>query len=127
MQQAQHDLQVATHDFDGGFYSDACFMGEQAAQKALKAFLILQTGRSLFGEHSIQTLARRALAYDEAFGAVVGYGRILDRYYVPTRYPDALAPPAVPFETYTQADAESALELAGQIVALCQGQFARPG
>jgi len=116
--QAEHDLKVARHNFEGKFYSDACFMCEQASQKALKAFLIFKTGRTAFGEHSIQTLAQKCLPYNQKFKEVIDYGRVLDRYYIPTRYPDALSPPAVPFETYNEEDALNALDMAGRIISL---------
>jgi len=40
----------------------------------------------------------------------------LDRYYIPTRYPDALARPAVPYKTYTEKDAREALNFARKMV-----------
>jgi HEPN domain-containing protein len=40
------------------------------------------------------------------------------RYYIPTRYPDALAPPAVPFESYTQEQGEKAVAAVQAIVTL---------
>ena len=43
--QAEHDLTIARGHQERGDYSDACFMAEQAAQKALKAFLIGQGQR----------------------------------------------------------------------------------
>lgn len=115
LRQAEHDLKVAENNLKAGFYSDACFMAEQASQKALKAYLILKTGRPVH-EHSIQTLAKRSAAYDGKFEEAVEYGRILDRYYILARYPDALAPPAVPYETYTKRDGENATNYAAKII-----------
>jgi HEPN domain-containing protein len=43
---------------------------------------------------------------------------VLDQYYIPPRYPDALASPAVPFESYTQEQDMTALTAAQGIVAL---------
>jgi HEPN domain-containing protein len=40
LRQAEHDLRIAGGHHERADYSDACFMAEQAAQKALKAFLI---------------------------------------------------------------------------------------
>jgi len=40
LDQAKHDLEVAEKNLEVlGFYSDVCFMTEQASQKALKAYL----------------------------------------------------------------------------------------
>ncbi|MDZ7262578.1 MAG: HEPN domain-containing protein [candidate division KSB1 bacterium] len=64
-------------------------MSEQAAQAALKAFIIYHKKRYIW-EHSIQELARLSAQYDKDFEALVEAGKILDRYYIPTRYPDAI-------------------------------------
>ncbi len=63
-------------------------------------------------------LAERCAQVDPAFTVHVTAGRVLDQYFIPTRYPDALAPPAVPFESYTQEQGEKAVEAAQAIVAL---------
>jgi HEPN domain-containing protein len=55
---------------------------------------------------------------DHDFNKHVASGRILDQYYIPTRYPDALAPPAVPFESYTEEQGEKAVAAAQGIVSL---------
>src|SRR3989338_538965 len=55
---------------------------------------------------------------DASFSGHITPGRILDQYYIPTRYPDALAPPAVPFESYSQEQGEKALGAAEAMVSL---------
>jgi len=115
LEQAEHNLKVAEHNFKASFYSDACFMAEQTAQAALKAFIVYHKKR-LIWEHSIQELARISAQYDENFEEFIEYGKILDRYYIPTRYPDALARPAVPYKTYTEKDAREALNFARKMV-----------
>ncbi len=89
-------------------------MSEQSAQLALKSYLIYITGRyPTF--HSIKKLAEKCSKYDKEFEKIVEYGKILDRYYITTRYPNALAPPAIPAEIYTKRDAEEALYFAKEI------------
>jgi len=117
LEQAEHNLEVAKHNLKGGFYSDACYMAEQTAQVALKAFIIANKRRHVW-EHSVQELARLCSQYDKDFAGLVETGKILDRYYIPTRYPDALASPAVPYKTYTERDAVEALGLTEKIVGL---------
>jgi len=90
-------------------------MAEQTAQVALKAFIIANKRRHVW-EHSVQELARLCTQYDQDFVGLVEAGKILDRYYIPTRYPDALASPAVPYKTYAERDAVEALGLAEKIV-----------
>jgi len=92
-------------------------MAEQTAQVALKSFIIARKRRQIW-EHSIQELARLCNQYDKDFTELVEAGKILDRYYIPTRYPDALASPAVPYKTYTNKDAVEALGLAEKIIGL---------
>ena len=125
LRQAEHDLTVARGHQGRGDYSDTCFMAEQAAQKALKAFLIAQGQRSV-PIHSVAQLAERSARFDPDFTAHITPGRILDQYYIPTRYPDALAPPAVPFESYTQEQGEKAVTAAENIVALVSQKFPLP-
>lgn len=76
-------------------------MAEQTAQAALKSYIIFHKKRYIW-EHSVQELARLCSEYDKNFEDVIESGKILDKYYIPTRYPDALARPAVPYKTYTE-------------------------
>ncbi len=115
LEQAEHNLKVADNNFKAKFYSDTCFMAEQTAQMALKAFIIYHKKR-LIWEHSIQELSTISFQYDKDFEKFIEFGKILDRYYIPTRYPDALARPAVPYKTYTGRDAKEALEFAREIL-----------
>ncbi|MGB9773379.1 MAG: HEPN domain-containing protein [Bacteroidota bacterium] len=115
LDQAEHNLKVAESNLQQKFYSDVCFMAEQTAQVALKAFVIYHKKR-LIWEHSIQQLAQICTQYDNDFTEFIEMGMILDRYYIPTRYPDALATPAVPYKTYREKDALEAIEFARKIV-----------
>lgn len=116
LKQAKYNLLVAENNLNAGFFSASCFMSEQAAQAALKAYLIFKTGRYVVWMHSIQKLAEKGVEFDDEFKKFIEYGRILDRYYIPTRYPDALAPPSVPYEVYTKEDASNALALSKEIL-----------
>lgn len=115
--QAEHDFKVARHNFQAQHYSDTCFMAEQSAQKALKAYLLTR-GKRFVWEHAIQSLAEMCQSYDEAFKDLIEEGMILDRYYITTRYPDALAPPAVPYKSYTKKEGAQALRIAGKVLNL---------
>jgi HEPN domain-containing protein len=108
---------VAKYNLKGTFYSDACYMAEQTAQIALKAFIIARKRRQIW-EHSVQELARLCIRYDKDFSPLVDAGKILDRYYIPTRYPDALASPAVPYKTFIERDAVEGVRLAEKILSL---------
>ena len=122
LRQAEHDWRIARGHHERADYSDACFMAEQAAQQALKAFLIWQGQRSV-PLHSVAQLAERCAQDDPDFAAYITTGRILDQYYIPTRYPDALAPPAVPFESYTQEQGAKAVAAVQALLALVTQKF----
>jgi len=122
LRQAVHDLRIAGGHHERADYSDACFMTEQAAQKALKAFLMWQ-GRRSVPLYSVAQLAESCAQFDPDFAAHIPAGRILDQYYIPTRYPDALAPPAVPFESYTQEQGARAVAAVHDLVALVAQKF----
>jgi HEPN domain-containing protein len=117
LRQAEHDLKIAQSHQRRRDYSDACFMAEQASQKALKGFLIAQGRRSTL-IHSVARLAEECSRIDGDFALRIASGRILDQYYIPTRYPDVLAPPAVPFESYTKEQGEKAVQAAKAMVSL---------
>ena len=125
LRQADHDLTIARRHQANGDYSDACFMAEQASQKAFKAFLLAR-GRWSVPIHSVAQLAEDCSQIDPEFTGHIASGRILDQYYIPTRYPDALAPPAVPFESYSKEQAAKAVQAAKAIVLLVT-QKLRPG
>ncbi len=112
--QAGHDLEIAKR-LEEESPADACYYAEQASQKTLKAFLYFHGSRGQ-PEHSVVFLAERCAEVDPSFNAFVSHGHILDQYYIPTRYPDALADPAVPFESYSVAQAAEAIRMASEIV-----------
>jgi HEPN domain-containing protein len=87
-----------------------CFLAQQLAEKALKAFLYAQ-GEELVIGHSVRQLCQRAGAYETAFLDRLEDWAILDSYYIPTRYPNGL-PADIPARVYNQSAAQSALALA---------------
>jgi HEPN domain-containing protein len=117
LEQAEHQLEVTDTLLESGFWSDVCFMAEQTAQMALKAFLYGRGQRHVL-LHSIQELASECREVDAAFAEVIEWGKVLDRYYIPTMYPDALPSPAVPFRSFTQDDARQACRYAADTVEL---------
>ncbi len=49
-------------------------------------------------------------------------GMILDQCDIPTRYPDAIGFPGLPYETYPEQQAKEAVELASRLVAHVRSQ-----
>ena len=124
LDQAQYDFGVAKRMLEQEIYSYSCFLCEQAAQKALKAYLYSK-GKRYVWQHSVQELAGVSREYHEKFEDAIEAGKILDRYYILTRYPDALAPPAVPYKTYGEKDASQAVSLAGKIIEMVKEEVKR--
>jgi HEPN domain-containing protein len=123
MAQAKRDLEGAEWAIRGGYYEWACFMCQQAAEKALKAVYV-ERGADAWG-HSIRHLLRGLQAeIDPAeYPHLDDCARELDTYYIPTRYPDTQNG-GVPYETYQSADANRALACAQRMLRLCDDLLA---
>lgn len=112
--QAEEDHRWADHlAREGGFHL-ACFLAQQVAEKALKAFLYAQGQEIVIGD-SVQRLCRAAGEYDEGFIQWSRRWSILDGYYIPTRYPNGL-PDGIPADVYTREAAEGAVALAREVL-----------
>ncbi|MBI4789350.1 MAG: HEPN domain-containing protein [Chloroflexi bacterium] len=114
LEQAQSDLAVAKWNEEGKFHSAACFWSQQTAERALKAFLYYSGKRRVVG-HSVLELAKACGRLDKDFKPLVNRVAPLDRYYIPTRYPNGL-PGGVPAQVYQADDARDALNLAEETV-----------
>ena len=115
LKQAEHALKVAKTLMRDDCFAESCFHAEQTGQLALKAFLYGQ-GERFINFHSVKELTERCARYDRSFTRLADAGKILDQYYVPTRYPDAVGFPGVPYEIYTAQQANEAVRLARRIV-----------
>lgn len=106
-------LRQASSDFEGiaalraaGKHDLACFLAQQAAEKALKAYLYAR-GVDLVHTHSVASLCETCARYDTAFSALRRRIKHLDTYYVEARYPNAL-PDSLPCEFFDEADSATA-------------------
>ncbi len=128
LDQALADLHWTKHLFGEGAFYLVCFLSQQAAEKALKAFLYVQ-GEELVAGHSVRQLCARAAEYEPGFHNRISEWGILDSYYIPTRYPNGL-PDDIPARVYNREAAGSALSLAEEVVAHIADWFqtsGRPG
>jgi len=114
LMQAVHDLELASYDFQGGFYAAACFNAQQTTGKALKGFLLAKGERVVLG-HSVAELIQRCETYESSFAHLRSRAGKLDRFYLPTRYPNSL-PGGIPSEVFDKEDAEGALQVAAEVV-----------
>ena len=115
LHEARNDLAGSGHLRQGGFHSLACFHAHQAAEKAAKAFLYAQGAEEIWG-HSAADLLKECGTYDSRLTSLYEVGAGLDRYYIPSRYPNGL-PGGLPMEAFQQEDAGRAGEQAERILA----------
>lgn len=113
--EAREDVSAAEHLRSGNHYSHACFHSQQAAEKALKAFLYEYEVEEPWG-HSLVTLLEEAATYDNTLlEPLYRVATILDRFYIPTRYPNGL-PGGLPSKSYHEDDADQTIRLAKKII-----------
>ncbi len=123
LNQAQRDLESAEWAKQGAFYEWACFMSQQAAEKALKAVLEGR-GMEAWG-HSVEGLLKvlaKEVPADE-YRALRRCAKRLDEFYVPIRYPNGWQEGS-PHEHYTEEDADEALACARKILRFCTNLLA---
>jgi len=120
--QSQSDLADARYLSEGSRFNACCFFCQQAAEKALKAYLYKQGAEHVYG-HSVAELCREAAGLDRAFADIKAAVSPLDVFYIPTRYPNGL-PGGIPSEAFTREDAERALAMAGRTIALVSKMMA---
>jgi len=113
--QAEYDLKDAEKALSWKSFNLCCFLSQQAAEKALKAYLYFAGAEEIWG-HSVGALCKEAIKFDTSFENIFSQAKALDKYYIPTRYPDALPEEVVPSEVYEEEDAQSALKKAKDIV-----------
>lgn len=81
--QACYDLKAVAWNIEGGFYDTACFLAQQASEKALKSLLYaLGARRKVLLTHSVFEMVRAAMAKAETLGAVLEQARELDLHYI---------------------------------------------
>ena len=115
LRQAKQDLLDADFLREGSRFNLACFQGQQAAEKAVKAYLYHRGSEDVWG-HSLIDLCEDAKLFEMFFDTVKDDARQLDKYYEITRYPGYL-PSGISSEAFDRVDADRAIELAQTVVA----------
>lgn len=124
IQEAMRWLDTAKDDLDAaivlnknGKFPQACFYAQQTGEKAIKA-IWYSVGEDPWG-HSIKKLIDDLQNVDlKLFGHLETLKRqaiLLDRFYIPTRYPNGL-PDITPAEAYEQEDAKTCIGNAKKIL-----------
>ncbi len=119
---AQQDLLAAKSLSENRYYAHACFFAQQSGEKALKALWHLHDreprGSSLVHLVTEFPDASSISGTDEWIYRAAA----LDRYYIPTRYPDGL-PDLTPHQCYFKQDADSAILMAATFVEVAQKEI----
>ncbi len=114
LKQAIRDLAQSEDSRKAGRHEWACFAAQQGAEKAVKA-LHLHLGQEAWG-HVIAKLLRELPDTVQVLEDLVDKGRVLDTFYIPSRYPNS-HPEGAPLEHYGPLQSEEALRYAGEIIA----------
>jgi len=112
-------LNSARGDFERGDYNWACFKAQQSAEFAVKA-LLHGLGLPAYG-HSVSGLLTK-IPRDLEYQEVIQEAKTLDKYYVPTRYPNAWSE-GVPRDYYTEKDADEGIRYAERIISWVEASW----
>lgn len=116
--QAEQDLDDGAYALAGDRFHLACFLAQQSAEKALKAVLYARGAETVWG-HSVAQLCDDLAELDNRWQELKAKVAFLDRYYIPTRYPNGL-PGGIPAEAFRHQDAEEALAAVRALLASLQ-------
>lgn len=108
--QAERNLEQARASQREGRHEWACFAAQQAAEMAVKA-LHLSLGQEAWGHVVARLLAELPVPP----GDLVDKAKVLDNFYVATRYANG-HPEGAPYEHYGVLQSGEAIRYAGQIV-----------
>lgn len=115
-EQARRDLEQAESSRREGRHEWACFAAQQAAEKAVKA-IHLARAQDAWGHVVARLLAELPFHVP---ADLIDKARVLDGFYIPTRYANSHAE-GPPFEHFGALQSEEALRYAGEIM-----EFAGP-
>ena len=88
--QAEADLRHARNSLEDGDFEWSYFAAQQAAEKALKA-VFQKLGMDAW-EHTVTALIGNLPdVVAQPSETLVNYARMLDKHYIPTRYPNGFA------------------------------------
>lgn len=129
--QAKRWLITAIDDFetavilkDNKKYAQSCFYFQQSAEKAIKSLFFLFDYES-WG-HSIKRLLDELKVINHnlfnKFDKIYNKCIKLDRFYIPTRYPDGL-PDITPSEAFDNDDSLFAMEITEKIINIVREEF----
>ena len=99
------------------FLEWACFLSQQAAEKAIKA-VYQKIGGEAWG-HSIKELLKGIEEKIDIPQDLIEKAKYLDRFYIPTRYPNGW-PSGIPADYITKEETVNAISYSEKIVQFCK-------
>jgi HEPN domain-containing protein len=114
--QAERDFESAEINAREARHEVACFLCQQAAEKAVKA-LLYGGGESPVLGHSLLSLTKRARSGVASLPDLREAAKILDGYYVAARYPNGHTDDVTPADFFDERDSERALAAAREVLA----------
>ncbi len=115
MAQAQRDLSDGEYLSDGARYNTACFLAQQAAEKAVVGYLFYRGAEDVWG-HSLSDLCEDAAVFDQTFQVLRSSASLFDKHFYMTRYPRFL-PGGIPADAFDEKEAKHAIGLAREVIA----------
>ena len=117
LRQAERDLEGALVTSQAALHEHACFMSQQAGEKALKA--LCQAEKVAVRGSSLVHIHDELCVFRKLPSGIRDAAKALDRHYIQPRYPNGFAAGA-PADYYGKAEAEQAIGHAREIIAFCK-------
>ena len=109
---AREDARMAQLAMQEAVFNQVCFHAQQCTEKCLKAWLAFQ-GENIPRTHRMGDLVN--LVPGDWLSDIRDRLLLLDRFYIPTRYPDAL-PGSMPEGLPGEKDAREALQISSELL-----------
>ena len=123
LREGRAELRAAQDLLKGQHWSWCCFTCQQSAEKALKA--ICEHFRSPQFGHNLNILLTEVVAHTKMDDEIRQGCASLNRFYIPTRYPDAFDKGA-PADQFFEHDAHQAVTDAEKVIALASRVIGSP-
>ena len=120
LRQAKRDLDHAKQDLKSGYCEWGCFSCQQAAEKAVKG--LYQYLHAEAWGHSVKKLLEALPKANKAAQEIIERGAALDKFYIPTRYPNGFDM-GTPEDYYNKKDLDEAIQHAEVIIRFCQSKI----
>lgn len=120
LEQGKRDIERAKLDYENKYFEWACFTSQQSAEKVLKA-LGLKLGLNIWG-HSLTEIINILAGKIEVPEGLRDYAKLLDIYYILTRYPNGFVS-GKPADYFTAKQAKEAIDAACDIIRFCESHL----